>query len=105
MPQSGQRAGDLIEQNGLDVLPEQVDRGYDHDREEARDHCVFNRGGAALVGKELQSRSRSIATSGKSAGGMGRACNSRGRTHLIAAASIGEGIPPQRRQINSGMSK
>jgi len=67
---SGKRARNLIEERVFDVLAELIDSGYDGDREKCCNHCIFDGGGAAGVGEKLQSRSRNMGTSGRSAAGI-----------------------------------
>jgi hypothetical protein len=64
-------AGDdkLVEVGGLEA--QRGDTADDSDRDGAGNDGVFDGGGAALVSRQIQSRSRSIGMSGTSAGGIG----------------------------------
>lgn len=60
---------DLVEIGGLEA--QRGDAADDGDRDGAGDDGIFDGGGAALVARQIQSRSRSIGMSGASAGGIG----------------------------------
>lgn len=64
-------AGDhkLVEIGGLEA--QRGDAADDGDRDGAGNDGVFDGGSAALVARQIQSRSRSIGMSGRSAGGIG----------------------------------
>ena len=101
-PNFQDRLSEVAEQRGEEALDRRANAlcgGEDHDRDEARDHGIFDRGRAGGVGgKTLQMRSRSMAMSGMSAAGIGYCAMSRGLTHFSAACSRATGIPSQRRQ-------
>lgn len=44
--------GELVEEHGLYILAEQIDSADDDDRKRARDHRIFDGGGAAFIAPE-----------------------------------------------------
>jgi len=101
----GDGVGD-VEEHARGVAGEGLHRGDDHNEDQAADQAILDGGGAAPIGQErAHKRSRSQATSGASAGGIGYAPIWLGLTHAIASCSSARTEPSQRRQRYSGIIK